>query len=452
MSKKLSQENKTPAPSRRKRLVTVITLALICIIGTSLVAQVTSRRKGKRASGDVSAMSFSAASPSKEYIYAGSKLISTIEPTAVNGNDAQFVSMSYLEPCSNLGWLNSFLPFGPGCFGVPGQEYTVRVTMKNTGSVTWTSGNYCLGSQNPSDNLTWGLSSGLSRVPLTSIQSGTQTPPIAPNQQITFEFTAKRPGTGSGPFNFQWRMVQGPVSGGGVFFGEKTTNVAFPGNAVWLCEGAPGSYAAFVTQSVPSQMYAGQSYSVSVTMNNAGTVTWTAAGGYKLGSQSPQDNTYWGTNRIALPSSVAPGANATFSFNLTAPSTAGTYIFQWAMVQDGGMGWFGYLSQSVSVNVIPPPPVAPSNLFVFTPPAGSTQMMMTWTDNSNSEDGFKIERLDGNSGWVQVATVGVNVISYTDTGLSLDTQYCYRVRAYNASGGNSAYSSQSCAWTSSGGD
>jgi len=47
----------------------------------------------------------------------------------------------------------------------------------------------------------------------------------------------------------------------------------------------------FISQSVPASMTVGQSYSVSVTMKNSGTSTWTAATGYKLGSQNPQDNT-----------------------------------------------------------------------------------------------------------------------------------------------------------------
>ena len=144
-------------------------------------------------------------------------------------------------------------------------------------------------------------------------------------------------------------MVQGPVSGG-VFFGEKTNNVAIPGGA-WLCQGAPSSFATFVSQSVPSLMFAGKTYPVSVTMNNGGSTTWTAAGNYKLGSQLPQDNTYWGTNRVAIPASVPPGANITFNFNVTAPVTPGAYNFQWMMVQDGGAGFFGYLTPGVVVAV-----------------------------------------------------------------------------------------------------
>jgi|GEM_PF-865151 len=110
--------------------------------------------------------------------------------------------------------------------------------------------------------------------------------------------------------------------------------------------------AAFVSQSVPTSMTAGQTYSVSVTMQNIGSATWTEGQLFRLGSQSPQDGTTWGFGRVYLPSSasVPTGQTNTFTFSVTAPSTAGTYIFQWRMVQDG-VAWFGDKSPDVAVTV-----------------------------------------------------------------------------------------------------
>lgn len=109
--------------------------------------------------------------------------------------------------------------------------------------------------------------------------------------------------------------------------------------------------ATFVSQSVPTSMMAGQSYNVSVTMNNSGNTTWTSDV-YKLGSQNPQDNSTWGTGRVYLPAghSVPPGANHTFDFTVTAPGTPGSYNFQWRMVQEG-VEWFGEFTPNVLVNV-----------------------------------------------------------------------------------------------------
>jgi hypothetical protein len=94
----------------------------------------------------------------------------------------------------------------------------------------------------------------------------------------------------------------------------------------------------------------------------------------------------------------------------------------------------------------PTPPAAPSGLTATA--ISSSQINLAWVDNSNNEDGFKIERCQGAgcSSFAQIATVGAGVTSYPDTGLIASTSYSYRVRAYNA-GGDSAYSNTASATT-----
>src|SRR4029450_3673278 len=85
------------------------------------------------------------------------------------------------------------------------------------------------------------------------------------------------------------------------------------------------------------------------------------------------------------------------------------------------------------------PPAAPSNLTATA--ISGTQINLAWQDNSNNENGFKIERCQGNSctNFAEIAQVGANVTVFSDTGLTPDTQYGYRVRAFNALG-DSPYS------------
>jgi PKD repeat protein len=94
----------------------------------------------------------------------------------------------------------------------------------------------------------------------------------------------------------------------------------------------------------------------------------------------------------------------------------------------------------------PPPPAAPSNLTASA--VSSSQINLAWTDNSGDEDGFKIERCQGAgcTNFAQIATVGANVTTYSNTGLSASTTYRYRVRAHNASG-DSPYSNEAEATT-----
>ena len=70
--------------------------------------------------------------------------------------------------------------------------------------------------------------------------------------------------------------------------------------------------------------------------------------------------------------------------------------------------------------------------------AGSNQVDLSWVDNSDNETGFRIERSINGDGYSFLGNVGANVTSFSDTSLSPNTTYQYRVRAEN-SVGNSAY-------------
>ncbi len=112
-------------------------------------------------------------------------------------DNAQFVSQSGPPSTMNLG-----------------QQASVSVTMKNTGTTVWTPSSqnpynpFRLGSQNPQDNTNWGFN----RVDLGGA--------VAPGSQYTFSFTITAPST-SGVYNFQWRMVQDGVT----WFGDFSPNI-----------------------------------------------------------------------------------------------------------------------------------------------------------------------------------------------------------------------------------
>jgi hypothetical protein len=90
-------------------------------------------------------------------------------------------------------------------------------------------------------------------------------------------------------------------------------------------------------------------------------------------------------------------------------------------------------------------PAAPTNLNAAA--VSSSQINLTWTDNASNETNFYIERATTSpTTYVQIATVGANVTSYSNTNGAPNTKYYYRVRAHN-SGGNSAYSNVANATT-----
>ncbi len=103
--------------------------------------------------------------------------------------------------------------------------------------------------------------------------------------------------------------------------------------------------------------------------------------------------------------------------------------------------------QSGTVPPPPPsPPIAPSGLGATT--FSSTQINLSWTDNSSDETDFRLERSTlPTSGFAEVITLGADVTSYSDTGLTPNTTYYYRVRAHSTAG-NSAYTATANATTS----
>ena len=61
----------------------------------------------------------------------------------------------------------------------------------------------------------------------------------------------------------------------------------------------------------------------------------------------------------------------------------------------------------------------------------AAQLTVTWTDNSWSEMGFKIERSTNGRTFSTVGIVRANRTSFTDSSLAASTTYWYRVKAYD---------------------
>lgn len=81
----------------------------------------------------------------------------------------------------------------------------------------------------------------------------------------------------------------------------------------------------------------------------------------------------------------------------------------------------------------PDPPDAPSDLSAS--PISQSDIDLRWVDNADNELGFKIERSpDGTSSWNELTSVGAEMVSHTDQGLSASTDYYYRIRAFNDDG------------------
>jgi hypothetical protein len=85
------------------------------------------------------------------------------------------------------------------------------------------------------------------------------------------------------------------------------------------------------------------------------------------------------------------------------------------------------------------PLYAPGNLSASA--ISKINVLLEWTDFSETEDGFRVERQAGSGSFDEIATLGPNVSSYNDFSVSSTTRYHYRVRAFNSLG-YSPYSNQ----------
>jgi len=94
---------------------------------------------------------------------------------------------------------------------------------------------------------------------------------------------------------------------------------------------------------------------------------------------------------------------------------------------------------------VPQPPAAPADLAATA--TGAESIDLTWTDGSDDETGFRVERKDGAEGtWSEIAGTAADSTTFTDTGLAPLATYTYRVRACNDDG-CSEYTAEASATT-----
>ena len=337
---------------------------------------------------------------------------------------------------------------------VAGQSYPVTVQLRNTGTTAWTSATgYALGAQNPADNSRWGTH----RAAVTGTVAPGATATfafnvIAPaNGAHAFQWAMVRDGHGAFGAttpNVTVTTYSGSISaspnpcnipaGASVCASTITWGTAPGGAEVWVSnlDGSAAQLfdgtntgtakapwipatgkrfslrkhgltlasvdvmgqlearaAEFVTQSVPRSVRAGEAFPASVTFKNTGRLLWSDGYGYRIGSQSPRDNVHWGTARVPVAGTVTSQQHATFDFTARAPTTPGTYSFQWQLVQDG-VTWFGPLTPKVDVVVAGGSISASANPCRILTAGGTCSSTISWNASHGGAEVW-VTNLDG---------------------------------------------------------
>jgi hypothetical protein len=98
-------------------------------------------------------------------------------------------------------------------------------------------------------------------------------------------------------------------------------------------------------------------------------------------------------------------------------------------------GWSAYAGVTLEAT-LGGPPSAPTS--VTAAAVGSLRIDLGWTDNSSNETSFTLQRRqwvnDAWGTWATVASPPANATSHSDTGLTPETGYRYRIRACNSYG------------------
>jgi hypothetical protein len=152
----------------------------------------------------------------------------------------------------------------------------------------------------------------------------------------------------------------------------------------------------------------------------------------------------------------AASGSGTFSLLWTTPSNASSfsdaslaaateYCYRIRAFKNAGRKttYSSFSNTSCATTEQPPPPppgpAAPSGTNARPLNGNVGIALITWTDNSADENGFRIERAPSADGpWGLVITAYPNTTSHYDYNQPLEQQLCYRVAAFYAAGGVSA--------------
>lgn len=210
----------------------------------------------------------------------------------------------------------------------PGERINVQVVANNTGTVDWTPA------------ASWGFRAANFDFGFLNEFLDTA---VAQGATATENFIITAPAT-SATLNMNVYSFlggsSGAVPGAALSIPVTVSGVTTP---QWGCS--------TVSTTIPNPINVGDITTITVTVRNDGQQTWPAASQFCLYARDNADATNpsltrWGSSLCpTLASSVAPGANADFTFQIQAPSTAGTYRFMRQMrdlrtVASGGVGFF----------------------------------------------------------------------------------------------------------------
>jgi len=215
---------------------------------------------------------------------------------------------------------------------VGGQLYTVDLTLRNVGSMTWSN----IGNNAVFVSYRWIDEKG-------RITFGIKSPLPAPvnyEEQVVVQAQVKAPAK-MGRYTLEWDLRQGEL----LWFSQRNATPL----RVSVDVEVPYSVM-FLSARTPEQMTPSQQYTVEVTIRNTGSTAWQGSGEQPVGvgyhwfnmDGTPLDDQPLIT---AVPAVVPPGTEVKVNARVRAPDVQGKYLLRWD-VKLGANTWFSDMGSS----------------------------------------------------------------------------------------------------------
>ena len=222
----------------------------------------------------------------------------------------------------------------------PEEPRFVTITLENTGAGDWFGNRYALGSQND-PALLWAGDTSQNFYFLGDTET------VTPTQERTFNFIIVAPAV-EDTYDCDWQMYN--IGSENIAWGDFVHQAVNVSTSV-----TPQLGATEASNTIPTDMFPGETRSATITLQNTGTVTWDET---NVRLHAP--NALWGSNRnytLAPGETVAQGETKEFTITIKAPSGEGTYDCVWQMQRKWNWGEgdvfgdFGdIVTESVNVN------------------------------------------------------------------------------------------------------
>ena len=222
-----------------------------------------------------------------------------------------------------------------------------------------------------------------------------------------------------------------------IFYNGATTGVVGSANNALTLNTTAATVASFRQQATQTPPQPPSGLEAVVTSDSAITLTWTDNADNETGFTLERSDNNWGFPQIA---SLPANTTSYLDNGLDADT-----LYSYRVRSFNGAGNSSYSNTAITATDPIPPPNAPSGLAATA--GGTDRITITWTDTSNSESGFTVQRRrNGSAQWLDIGSASANSSTYTDTDLEAGTLYYYRVAAYNDAG-TSGYSNSDSAET-----